>query len=133
MIFYMADEAQMAESVDALVSNTSGETLCRFDPGSGYFKPLIVERLSGVFFLSGVPKSVLPDEKKNERVLSPVFSNLIFNALLTKISCIFSSFLLLLFAFEKRYPSLIFVTHTDFNAQREDFRETNFKKIQQLT
>ena len=26
MIFYMADEAQMAESVDALVSNTSGET-----------------------------------------------------------------------------------------------------------
>lgn len=28
--------AQMAELVDALVSNTSGKP-CRFDPGSGYF------------------------------------------------------------------------------------------------
>ena len=35
MIFYMADEAQMAESVDALVSNTSGETRAGSTPALG--------------------------------------------------------------------------------------------------
>ncbi len=42
--------AQLAELVDALVSNTS-EKSCRFDSGTGYLtgKPLIKPYLSGVF------------------------------------------------------------------------------------
>ena len=38
--------AQMAESVDALVSNTSGVTSIRFDPGSGYLEVKAEERLT---------------------------------------------------------------------------------------
>ena len=33
---FLRNSARMAESVDALVSNTSGDDPCRFDPGSGY-------------------------------------------------------------------------------------------------
>lgn len=44
-----AAEAQMAESVDALVSNTNGDDPCRFDPGSGYNKSPVNKIFTGDF------------------------------------------------------------------------------------
>ena len=41
----------MAESVDALVSNTSGGNPCRFDPGSGYHPTLDNHKIAKRFFV----------------------------------------------------------------------------------
>ncbi len=47
---YLQTQAQMAESVDALVSNTSGAIHPGSTPGLGTKNPLLIDDLQGIFY-----------------------------------------------------------------------------------
>ena len=67
----------MAESVDALVSNTSGVTSIPVRPRVWVLKTLGNQLIIKGFLFIGRTKSVLPDEKKKKEYFRR-FSNLVF-------------------------------------------------------